>query len=458
MSKRIKKELPSHLSLDNFWKEEGGNLKLDYIKLGNTLIEEYNIFGDGSTAWYYNNGYYHSDAETFINSIITQILAERYSKTSRMKTLDYIINSCLLTEDSMHEFNKYDGYINVKNGLIHIETGELHTHNKERISTIQFPITYNKDANEQIIIDFIKSIVPNDCVPIIFEMIGYCLIPSTKYEKAFMFTGSGANGKSVLIELIKHLIGMKNTSAVTLQELETDRFKSAQLYRKSINVCADLSYEGLKETETFKRIVTGDVLSAQFKGIDSFDYNPFAKLIFSSNVIPRSRDTTDGYFRRWTIIPFPNKFEGDKADRNLINKLTTDESLSALLNLALQGLQRLIKNGDFTQSSTIDRMLQEYKNDSDDIQSFIYDTCELDSEGDIYVSELYNTYKNYCIENKIHNYLGKKHFNKAIESKFNFQRKRIKRGDAESWIGIRQSQETATNVLEFKKVAHKTTH
>ena len=145
-------------------------------------------------------------------------------------------------------------------------------------------------------------------------------------------------------------VGKQNVSHPTLQELLGDRFASADLNCKLVNVFADLEADKLVNTGRFKALVSGDSIRAQRKHQQAFSFRNYAKLIFSTNKIPESMDNSYAYYRRWVILPFDRIFEGEKEDTDLISKLTTEEELSGLLNLAQKGLTKLIKEGGFKET------------------------------------------------------------------------------------------------------------
>ena len=123
-----------------------------------------------------------------------------------------------------------------------------------------------------------------------------------------MLFGCGDNGKSVFIKLIESFVGRQNTSHVTLQDLDNDRFSSADLYGKSVNVFADLKATKLSSTGNFKTLVSGDSVRAQHKYGQPFSFRNHAKLVFSANRIPDSDDTSHAYYKRWLILPFERSF------------------------------------------------------------------------------------------------------------------------------------------------------
>ena len=151
-------------------------------------------------------------------------------------------------------------------------------------------------------------------------------------------------------------------------------------------------------------------------------------------------DDTAAYFRRWVFINFPRKFEGDEADTDLINKITTKEELSGLLNFALIGLKRILKTNAFSNSTSTEETRDLYERLSDPIMAFIKDTIEYDSEATITKEELYNAYLDYVRENNLPA-LDKPVFNKKLLSRAEQTISSVRiggKGDRQTaWRGLR---------------------
>ncbi|UOR12185.1 DNA primase family protein [Halobacillus amylolyticus] len=412
-------------------------------KLGKYINDNFNTFYDGKDIYYYKKGVFIPQGENRLNKLIQDLLIDYSNMSRKREVVDWLRTENDISFNEGKKINPDDGLINVKNGLIDLNTGQLTPHTDKRISTIQLPVKYDPNANDPIIDEFIKSVVPADTVNLVYEMIGYALTMNTKGQKAFMLHGSGANGKSVMIDMISHLVGESNISNISLQDLDENRFKVAGIKDKLINTFDDLPDKPLKQNGNFKASVTGGRIEAEFKGKDSFKLIPFAKHIYSANAIPRSYDNTDAYFRRWIIIPFPNTFKGKDRDENLLHKLTTDEALSTLLNKALEGIQRLVSNGfRFSENQSTKEMLNQYIQQSDNIVSFIDECCQLgnDNKGKpmkVTTTKLYDAYKEYC---SINGYRASSNgdFNKHIENKFDAEKKRgsIKGSRKLIWSGL----------------------
>ena len=296
------------------------------------------------------------------------------------------------------DFDSNDSIINVQNGLLDIDTRELKSHSSDYLSTIQLPIIYDQNAKCPNVLKFLSQVLHPQDIFTAMEIIGYILLKSNKYEKAFMLFGSGDNGKSVFIKLVESFVGPQNTSHVTLQDLDSDRFSSADLFEKLVNTFADLPAHKLSSTGTFKTVVSGDSIRAQYKYGQPFSFVNKAKLIYSANKIPDSDDTSHAYYKRWLILAFERSLTEGTKDTNLIQKLTTSQELSGLLNLAIIGIRQLEREGGF-RDIPVEEVKKDYERKSNTVKAFLVDMCRIDLGAPdfiIYTSELYEEYKKYC--------------------------------------------------------------
>ncbi|MFQ6044176.1 MAG: phage/plasmid primase, P4 family, partial [Candidatus Poribacteria bacterium] len=362
-------------------------------RLADDIMRDNRFIYAGEQLYRYDSGVYRNDGERFVEIEAQKRLNDESRHHRIAETIYYIqIDSHTPTE----KLNTKPNLINLENGLYDWIEGELLPHEPDYLSTIRIPVKYDPEATCSTVDYFFESTLPADCVPIAEELFGYALIPYVRFEKAFMFTGSGANGKSTFLTLLEAFVGSENVAKIPLQELDEHRFKRADLFGKLINLFADLDARALRSSTYFKTIVSGDMIDAERKHKDPFYFRPFARLAFSANELPQSPDTSYAYFRRWCIIPFPNRFEGANEDKSLADKLTQPNELSGLLNRALKGLERLFKNEGFTESMTIKNSLEDYKRQNDTVAAFVNECCLFDSNAEVERGALYSAYTTFC--------------------------------------------------------------
>ncbi|MBT22565.1 hypothetical protein CMK17_21895 [Candidatus Poribacteria bacterium] len=358
----------------------------------------------------YDHGVYHANDQTA--RVIQQKLDDRSRDTHIAETLKFL--SVQSSGVAQAEINPNDGVLNLENGLLSMGDGGFEDrHTPDRLSTVRIPVKYDAQAVCPKIDKFLSEVLPPDCLDLIYEMFGYCLIQDVVYQKVFMLTGTGANGKSTLLNLLTAFIGSGNISTIPLQELDGHRFKRAELYGKLVNLFADLDARSLKSSTYFKMVADGSEIDAERKFEAPFKFRPFCKMVFSANELPRSQDRTFAYYRRWIIIPFPRKFTGENDNKNLIHELTSTDELSGLLNRAIQGLDRLVLNDRFSEVSSTQQALEQYKVENDNVRQFLDERCETVVDAETSREELFGSYKKFCTINEYHS-VSQREFNKRL--------------------------------------------
>jgi putative DNA primase/helicase len=189
----------------------------------------------------------------------------------------------------------------------------------------------------------------------------------TSIQKAILLEGEGGNGKSTFLRAVIAFLGRHNVASLSLQKLEADRFAAARLVGKLANICPDLPSEHLTGTSMFKAITGGDIITAEYRYHDSFEFIPFARLVFSANHLPRSSDGSPAFFDRWIVIPFRQSFRGttEEIPRGVLDaRLADPQELSGVLNKALAVLPRLREKG-FTVSASMRQAAEEFRQTTD---------------------------------------------------------------------------------------------
>ena len=233
------------------------------------------------------------------------------------------------------------------------------------------------------------------------ECIGYCFYRRNELGKAFILTGDKSNGKSTFLDCVKAILGEKNISALDLKELG-DRFNTSMMFGKLANIGDDIGDDFLQGSQVsiFKKIVTGNRIKAERKGQDPFEFNPFIKLLFSANDIPRMKDKTGAVLRRLVIIPFNATFGKSDPDYDpfIKYKLIEKDSIEYFIRLGIEGLKRVIINDEFTKSTKVQNQLNEYEEENNPIIAFIADSG-IDMIENEPTNEVYKRYQVFCADN-----------------------------------------------------------
>lgn len=417
---------------------------LDITKLIDDLLTEYSFktLRDDEECFLYEDGFYTLLGEAKIKEECEKRVPKKFMTTHSVnEVIGHIKRSTYINR---REVNREKWVLNLENGLYNIETGELSPHTPEFLSTIQIPVTYNPKADCTRVKQFFTEILKEEHISTIEELFGYCLIPDYTIQRAFLFTGDGANGKSTLLEVLKHFIGRDNCSNLSLQAIEYQRFAVADLFGKLVNLYADIPSTKMEHVGLFKMLTGGDTVPAEKKFRDRFGFNNTARLVFSTNKPPKVDEDTLAFWRRWIMINLPNKFEGGKADRKILDKLTTKRELSGLLNVALDGLKRLLNQHHYSYEPSPDEVAERYRKSSDETFAFVEDECETAPDAWVSKTVLYAAFINYCDQNNL-SHLGKEAFGRMLKNTPNAhvesRKRRIDGAITWGWEGIKLTEE-----------------
>ena len=367
--------------------------------LGEAIIARNAYRYTASQLWIYRSGVYLPCGDSTLRSEAQALLGNERHESRVEETLRYVEVATRLDDEQPPDGQ----YINLRNGRLDWATGSLEPHTPAVFTTTQLPVDYDPAALCPAFDTYLATTFDADVPPLIEELLGWCLIPDRRFEQAVMLAGEGANGKSVFLDLVGYLLGEGNVSHVALQDLEENRFKAAQLYGKLANVFADLDARGLQSSSMFKTLTTGDRIDAERKHVQSFGFRSYAKLLFSANKIPPSRDKTHAFYRRWVIIPFTRTFDGvgsnPKPDKGLRSKL--QEELSGILNRALRGLERLATNEAFTEPKSVLEAKQAYISSNDNVRVFLAECVIAEKDETIVKKHFREVYQHWCDRNGI---------------------------------------------------------
>lgn len=302
------------------------------------------------------------------------------------------------------DFNNPNNMLAVKNGFLNPVTRELEEFTPEKIHLTKINAKFDREADCPKVKKFLTEILHDKDILTVQEMFGYCLLKDYPLAKAFMLLGSGANGKSTLLKLLEIFLGEDNVANPSLQTLLDDKFASHRLFGKLANIHADLSSsEVLENTGKFKMLTGQDRMEGQEKYKNAFEFRNYAKLIYSANELPRTKDRTEAFFRRWIIIEFPNQFpeEDEDTDTSLPESIIDEEELSGVLNWALDGLERLLKNDKFTRTKARREVEERWIMQTDSLRAFLLKKCETKTGAWVSKKDFYEVYQAFCNKHNI---------------------------------------------------------
>jgi putative DNA primase/helicase len=363
-------------------------------RLANALRAESPVAVGGELLYRYRDGAYRPDGDRWARRRIADILGE----DSNRRRADDVIYDLRVNAPDLIERPPLD-IINCRNGLLDVQSGKLGPHTPDLLSPVQVAAAFDPRATAPAIERFLSDVLDAATREVFYELAGYLLVPDNRLQRAVMMLGAGNNGKSTATELLARLLGDSNVSAQPLHKLDEDRFAVADLYGKLANVFADLDGRALRSSSIFKSITGGDRLSAERKFRPSFTFTPYARLIFSANAVPPTSDSSEGFFRRWLILPFEQVIDPAKLDPLIADKLSTPSELSGLLNAGIARLPDLRARGDFSESKAATQAKHDFRLHADSVAGFIDAECVTDHDARVVKSELASSYRDWCTQN-----------------------------------------------------------
>lgn len=385
-----------------------------YIKNNNHIIRidnQLHLYRDGI----YISGYSEIEAEMIKH--IPQL--NRAKRTEVLAYLEIMIrNNTPASPAYMIAF---------RNGILNIKDESFTPFSPEHVITNRIEWDYNPQAYSEVTDKTLDKIACGDpnIRALLEEAAGFCLFRRNELGKAFILTGTGSNGKSTYLNMLRHMLGKQNISSLDLKKLG-DRFSTVMLFGKLANIGDDISDEFIMDASIFKKIVTGETIDAEQKGQPKFEFEPYTKLFFSANNIPRmgkGRDST-AILRRLVIIPFDARFSSDDPDFNphIGDILRSQESIEYMLQLGLKGLKRILETKKFSESEKVQKELDEYEESNNPILGFIREV-EMDDEFKIEnepTKDVYKRYQEYCLANNLQP-MSNIEFSKQINRILNMQ-------------------------------------
>ncbi len=300
------------------------------------------------------------------------------------------------------DFDRDPWLLNCANGTLDLRTGKLLPHSRERMITRLTPVAYDPHATAPTWERFLSDILDGnaDLAHFMQRAVGYSLTGDTSEQCLFILWGSGANGKSTLIEAIRAAVGeyCHHTPVETLmvrrsQSIPNDiaRLKGARL------VTATEAEENQRLAESLvKQMTGGDRLTARFLHGEFFEFRPTFKVWLATNHKPVIRGTDRAIWRRIRLVPFTVTIPEEKQDNELGDKLA--EELPGILAWAVQGCLAWQREG-LGVPDTVADATQSYRDEMDRLGGFLADCCVLTPKAQGGASELYQAYTDWCDAN-----------------------------------------------------------
>lgn len=379
---------------ENLNEKYGSYLSEDNLYVITILAEHLSLIYDFKI---YNGVLYAKFDKKYINNekeIINRLNQDIKLTKRQFKELIYQLE--LYAERITDQVNK----IRLNNGILTLTSNNAYEVIEDDGSFCPYnlDVEYNENENDETVIKFLNDVSCNndDIKNMLTEMIGSVLITEPKAQFMFFIYGvKGRNGKSTLTSALREFVGRDLSSNISITGFKDDT-KLYSLAGKLLNVSDDADYEKiyLERSQTLKSLASGELISCRPIYRNPVTFTNTATIICTTNTMPEFADKSGGTRRRLIIIEFNMIVDKNNNNPNLLEELTTDKAKTTFLNIAISGMNRLLKNNYYiTENDTLTNTLNEYYRSSDTVKDFIDSGAEIEN---LYVSDVYNAYETFC--------------------------------------------------------------
>ena len=385
-------------------------IELDWVSEGKKFIKETPVFYDNARLWWMwdekNFFWKELDAVDILNKYRRFDFNLDIAKENNKKC---VLNSLqLVGRENIPKPAKVK-YIQFKDKVFNIKDHKVHKVKNRFFFTNPIPWEISETDETPVMDKLFEEWVGKEYVQTLYEIIAYCCLRDYPIQVLFCFLGHGRNGKSQFQKLLSRFLGLNNMCSTELDQLSNSRFESFKLFKKLACSMGETNFGVLNNTSLLKKLTGGDLISYEKKNKDPFDEYNYAKIIINSNSLPSSEDTSEGYYRRWVIIEFPNQFKEGKD----IFKTIPDSEYCALSRRVCKILPTLLENGEFTNQGTIEERKQKYIEASNPLTLFLDTYCQRDGEGYVRYGVLYKAFVQFLSKKK-KRIVSRKEFNNVL--------------------------------------------
>lgn len=390
--------------------------------------------------YFYEDGFYRRKTDDEVLSYIHKGLDKSACKFS---TVEDILRQWRIDARVTVAPDRMNGdphLLNLRNGIFDLRTGTLSPHTPDALQSVRIEASYKEGLLEdeeqgKFFRGFLKKSVPDEGVQaVVQEMFGYCLTGFTQAQKFFVLDGVARSGKSTLIKLLESMIDHENISHVRLQDLHG--FFISELHNKVLNTFADLDGRAIPDMSTVKALTGEDYIMGDRKHKNPIQFKNKAKMLFSTNGMPRNyADKSEGFYRRLIVIPFYTPVQESESNAFLDDALK--EERDYVLMWALEGLKRLLQRSFvFSESALVLASVTGYRESNNTVIQFVNDICTLNPEKRILKKWLFDVYLKYCKEDLNVRAMGRNGFYKELEEKYGIKEDTVRLDGQRTLAGI----------------------
>jgi putative DNA primase/helicase len=367
---------------------------------------------DNGSLWAYEDGVWNPNGERALRHAGRKALGSMNYGQNVLTELEAQVRGDPTVEIETDDLGLPAGHLAVENGLVDLQAvadgaGEeaLRELEPDDYAMTQLPVAYDPDAEYDEWADYVEEWAEEGRADALQEYVGYCLhIGEIPIHRALLLVGSGANGKSTFLAVVRQLLGSDNTGSFELQTLANEKDALADFYGSLANIDDDLSARKIGQgIGMFKKLTAGNEVRGRKLYQEGFKYRATGKHLYAANQVPQVNvpDDDEAFWRRWLLVEFPQHYPPSERDPGLEDRLTEPEAMSGVLNWAIEGWARLLEQGHFSGEKRYAQAKRErWQAWGDSIDKFISECVERDeSAANISTTDVHRVYAEWCRNN-----------------------------------------------------------
>lgn len=361
---------------------------------------------DGQDIYWFDGQIFQPDGERKVDLLLCYVV-EDLVDAKRISEVIRRVRNELLEHPVIFDGNPY--LIGVRNGVVDLLTGKFRAYRPEDLITDKIDVAYDPGAKCPRFTEFLESIQPNAIDRETLK--DWFVITAIKqpFPYVLFLLGLGRNGKGIYERLIKRLFGASAFRDMPLIEVAKNNFAAGEFYKKRGWIATETSgkKQAVIDTDFIKSVSGAGTIDANRKYKSRVQFEGYFQVIIDTNNMPPIEDTSRGWMERFCKQSFPYVFVDNpdpnnplekKKDPNLLDKLTSDEELSGILNMIISRAPKIIKSETITKRPAAE-LFSEYTRQSASAATFLEEFCEYDllryPLPEI-TEDIYEAYKEWC--------------------------------------------------------------
>jgi putative DNA primase/helicase len=328
--------------------------------------------------------------------VLTEYVAKAHSKTKIEAALE-LCKGDLLAQPEVFDIDPY--LLCVQNGIVDLQKQAVLPHMRELDITLACPVKYNPGAKAPTFEKFLREIFLDneELIAYVKRALGYSITGDTSENKVFICYGTGANGKSTLLQAIRSVLGDYAVSippeALVRKRYDVHPTALAHLMGRRFAIASETDEMSYLNESRVKVLAGRDTITARFMHKDYFDFEIEAKVWLATNHKPIIKDTSEAMWRRISLIPFNAFFPPEQQDKHLLEKLKLEAE--GILTWLVEGCYEWLERG-LDEPEIVKNAVASYRSEMDILQEWLEERCAPDPQARTLLKTLYADYGKFC--------------------------------------------------------------